>query len=367
MKNRIVADEVDEVTLRKWMKLKDSQDHGDKTNGDFIKWLVRDVYLYDNQEEAIQRNTRNNLLRMWCGNFAANLNVIREGKLISDMIPPEAVEDENIILGPAIIIGRGPSLYKYKHLQMLAKSKFKGTVVASDGALIDCLKAGVIPNYVISVDGNRDLICKWYDHPLVVKYGKRIKAVLCVSVAHNVYEQCVKAGMDVYWFNPQFDDYRRNDSFTKIQMLMTATEKHKNGTPNVACVGNAGATSWVIATNLLRRSPVALIGIDLGYLEDTPIEETSYYKQMMEGTGGNINLVVQAFQLLDNPYFNNKVKVDPVFTQYRESWLGVLKQIRPNIRTVNCTGGGSLFSIDKSLPLEYSDFKDFLVEHSGKK
>ncbi|MDO8659663.1 MAG: DUF115 domain-containing protein, partial [Candidatus Parcubacteria bacterium] len=214
----LVAKDLDEVVHRKLVKQKDGAGFGNRSWADYFRHITKDEFLKDNVSDIIQKSTRDKMLGVWCNNFAENVADIREGLSISDLVPEEAKIDENVILGPAIVVGRGPSIYKHKHINLLAKNGFKGTIVVSDGSLIDCLKQGVVPDYVVSVDGNNELIWKWYDHPLVDKFGSKIKAILCVSVAHNVVERCNKAGIKIYWFNPQFDDYRKHDSFTKIQM-----------------------------------------------------------------------------------------------------------------------------------------------------
>ena len=362
MKAQLVVEDLDDVVLRKLLKMKDNDQFTSKTWGEWFSFLTRDVFLNDSAGEMIQKSTRQNLLRTWCGNLADNLPSIREMDTIRALAPAD--EDADKIMGPCVVVGRGPSLFKHQHLKLLGESGFKGVVVASDGALIECLKNGVVPNYAVSVDGNKDLIWKWYDHPLVAENASKIASILCVTVANNVLKHIQKIGVKAYWFNPQFDDWRRNESFTKLQMLLTASEKNPNGAPNVACLGNAGATAWVMSHALLRRSPIALIGMDMGYLPETPVEETSYYRAMMEGTGGNVNLVMQSYGKVHNPFFHCDAVNDAVFRQYRDSFLSALEQINPQIRTVQCSEGGCLFSEDPSCRLEYMKFKDFLSEVS---
>mgnify|MGYP001618136739 FL=1 len=351
---------MDEPTFRKMVKLKDQQGYTSKPWGEWFQSLFKEMYLNDSSEEMIQKSTRENLLKTWCENFGENLSSIKQGDTIAALVPEEAKKDPFCVLGPALVVGRGPSIFRNKHLELLAEKGFKGTVIATDGALLECLRRGVVPQYVVSVDGNREKIVQWYDDPLVDRHGSRITAILCCMVAHNVVERIEKAGMPYCWFNPQFDDWRKNDSFTRIQMLMTATERHPNGCPNVGCGGNAGTTAWVFAWALLRRSPVGLIGIDMGYYADTPLEETAYYRQLMAGTKGDAGLVSQAYSKMFNPYFNVEVMTDPVFRQYRASWLRLLKDIPPMIRTVNCSEGGCFFTDDRSVPLEYMKLSEFL-------
>ena len=57
---------------------------------------------------------------------------------------------------PAIVIGAGPSLHKYKHLELLAQSEFyknkEGPIITTSHTVKDCLEAGVIPDYMVLLD-----------------------------------------------------------------------------------------------------------------------------------------------------------------------------------------------------------------------
>jgi hypothetical protein len=95
-----------------------------------------------------------------------------------------------------------------------------------------------------------------------------------VTVNHEVFQTVRKAGMNIFWFNPIFDDWRQNESWTKLQVLMSTTDKYIRGVPRMSAGGNAGACAWIAALTLFHRSPIALIGIDFGYPKGTPLEQT---------------------------------------------------------------------------------------------
>src|SRR5215471_20797169 len=65
----------------------------------------------------------------------------------------------------AIVVGAGPSLYRRHSLERLYASKFRGTIVATDGALGACLRAGVVPHVVVSVDPHPERIVRWFGDP----------------------------------------------------------------------------------------------------------------------------------------------------------------------------------------------------------
>src|SRR5947209_74793 len=65
----------------------------------------------------------------------------------------------------AIVVGAGPSLHRRRSLERLRAARFAGTVVAVDGALGACLRAGVVPHVVVSVDPHRERIVRWFGDP----------------------------------------------------------------------------------------------------------------------------------------------------------------------------------------------------------
>lgn len=363
----LVVRPLSEVNFKKLQKLKDDQGFGDKTWAEWFAHLVRDVYLEDSQSETIQRHTRDGLLELWCQNLAHNLAKIWTGDTLAELVPDRVKKldkegkDPDEPDGTAIVIGRGPSLFQKKHLEQLASSDYHGTIVSTDGGLIEALKAGIRPDKYeqfisVSVDGNKDLIWKWYDHELVDKYGPYIKAVLCSSSAPNVAERCEKAGIRVHWFHPLYDDYRNIESYTKIQQYMTRSEKNPNGCPAMQAGGHAGATAWVLSWVVMRRSPVALIGINLGYTPETPLETTYYWKGLEQQTGGNVALMMAAYERVHNPDFNCDSIIDPVFKHYLQAFRDLARAAPKWVETWNCTEGGALCG-------EYikcATFKEFL-------
>lgn len=383
----MIAKGLSDTTMIKLRKKKEADRFGDKDWAAWLTWLVRDVRVEDTFREQIQKATAKSLLSTWMENFAENLPEMNKprSKTIADLVPKR--ENLNEPEGSAIVIGRGPSVFKRGYLKMLAESDYRGTIINTDGILTEALRAGVTPGkyrnfLVVTVDGNRTKIVRWFGDPnfgsnnpnatekekeenaknieLVDKHGKGIKAVLSTNVAHNVYERCRKAGIEVYWFHPMFDDYRSNESFSKLMTLMTTTEEHKHGCPKVSCGGNTGATSWVISHALLRHSPICLIGLDMGYPEGTPLDQTNYFSGFMEATKGDMRAVQSAYREVVNPS-GEKATADPVYWHYREAFLEMTRDVNPKFETWNCTGGGTLFSNDGTI--KWKTFKEFLEAH----
>lgn len=359
-------------------------------DGDWVDWfsyLTREVKAEDNLGEVISRNTKAGLLELWVQNFAKNLPYIWLDSSIAELIPPQ----EEWFKKPSIVIGRGPSVFRKGHVELLSEflqeGKFSGYVVATDGMFLECLKRGVVPDFVVNVDGHPTKIVRWFGDPDFTtnnpeaseKDVKRneedvnlvdgmshklrdVKVILSVTASPNVYRRVKQIGMKVFWWIPLLDDVSQNESLTRLMKMMTKCEKHPRGVPAMVAGGNCGCASWVFCHSVLRSSPIGLIGIDLGYPEDVLFDETSYYQQIMDGVDRDPTIAVKVLTELYNPYFDVKVKVDPVFEHYRQAWLELLDRVEKPVLTVNCTEGGSLFSLEEKKGLRYMRFEDFLEE-----
>lgn len=347
---------VPETIFRKLRQRKDDDGFGNKDWTEWLRFLAKDVRLMPTQKEMVQIRTKESLLKYWMQNFAKNLPYIIRGKTIADEVP---LNPDDVPKGAAIVVGAGPSIWKHKHLDLLAEKNFKGMVIATDRMLIPCLEKGIIPDYTCSVDGNRDLVMKWYDNPIVDKYGPKLKVCLITCVANNVLKRCLKAKMQVRWFHPLFDDWRQNESFTKIEKMMTSTKRMPDGIAAMQAGGNCGSTCWILAHALLRRSPVALIGIDFGYPEGTPIEETAYYHTLQENFGTDVQKMKLAFRSYYNPDFGTRAFAESVFQHYRQTFLELIQETPEWVETINCTEGGTLFGTG----IKGMKFDDFLAKY----
>jgi hypothetical protein len=358
-KNLIVK--LNDVTFEKLKKWKADLGFADSDWATFFDYLTRDVQLSDLLPTKITRHTFEVLMPLWSRNFAENLPYIRGGKAINDL--------EGYAKGkPIVIVGAGPSVWKNKHLQLLAESNFEGVVAVCDSMLKHALKAGVTPekfkDYLVgSVDGNRELIWKLYDDPLVDRYGKNIKALFTTMVAPNTRERAERAGIEIYWYNPSYDDWRKSESFTRLAGMMTSTERRPKGIGCIRSAGQVGASLWAIAFSVLNASPIALIGVDCGYLDGTPIEETAYYKAILEMVGGDVKMATRYFRRIYNPYFKCYCLVDFAFDSYRKIWLELAKLVPREYVTINCTEGGSLFS-EEIKSMKFKDFLDHYKEEN---
>jgi len=282
----------------------------------------------------------------------------------------------------AIVVGAGPSLYRRRSLERLRAAGFAGTIVAADGALGACLRAGVVPHVVVSVDPHPERIVRWFGDPtlsaprgddyfrrqemdptfhgdelaanralveLVNAYGPKIKVAAATSAAPAVVERCEQAGMDLYWWNPMYDDYDAPDSLSRRLWEM-------NGLPCLNGGGNVGTAAWVLTHAVLAKARIGLIGIDLGYAPGTPYEKTQYYPELVEILGDRHR---EAFIHTTHPETGEVWFSDPAYHWFREVFLEMARSA--DCRTVNCTEGGLLFGPG----ITTATLDSFLAEAAG--
>ena len=264
----------------------------------------------------------------------------------------------------AIVVGAGPSLYRRRSLERLRDAGFAGTIVAADGALGACLRAGVVPHVVVSVDPHPERIVRWFGDPtltgprgddyfrrqemdpthhgdelaanralveLVNAYGPKIKVATATSAAPAVVARCEQAGMDLYWWNPMYDDYDAPGSLSRRLWEM-------NGLPCLNGGGNVGTAAWVLTHAVLGKPRIGLIGIDLGYAPGTPYEKTQYYPELVELLGDRHR---EAFIHTVHPVTRETWFSDPAYHWFREVFLEMAREA--DCQTFNCTEGGLLF------------------------
>lgn len=389
------------------LKLKESDGFKDRDWGDWFRFKTVGIQLADNVDEAINKNT-GHMLELWMTNFGKNMVFhhaahdrgilealttlpLRNLHDARDLIPKHLVDtpmDKIVPVGAGIVVGRGPSIFKHKHLELLADTKFKRvpTIIVTDGMVIECLRAGVTPDkfpmVAVSVDGHRKLIVRWFgdDHfkennpeasatdfaanvhdiQLFNKYAKDLKIIVGSTVANNVIQRCLDANAQVYMLHPLFDSLGV-ESLTRVMMYVTQTDD----TGPLICSssgGNAGALAWVLAWTLLRLSPILMVGMNFSYETDTPLEETSYASKAL--ATGDLEGASRSLIEIQNPHDGLTYKTDHVFMHYKQALFDMLDEAPPPtwLRTINSTEGGIIFG---HKAIEWKPFKDALKEIGG--
>jgi len=298
----------------------------------------------------------------WLENFPLNLTNIWKESSAAELTPTNSKTK----LKSAIVIGRGPSVKKKGHLEMLAKSNFNGAIICCDGALITTLKAGVtpdkFPNFYVTTIDPRQKIGEYYDDKIVDKYGDKIKGIFSTIVKPTTIEKARKSGIKIHWLHSLFDYEEGKKSFNQISASMVRAKNHSEGLPAIQTGGNVGTSSWFIAWRILKCPTVALIGINHGWNEDDPWE-----KIMSHGSDFVKTDVIdrknptfkKLFKKIYNTDFNCYCIVDPLFQFYSSALKEFIVKSPEWLTTINATEGGSIFG-DRIIG---TPFHSFLEKH----
>ena len=294
-----------------------------------------------------------------------------------------------VLTGPkaksAIILSAGPSVHRRNSIKRILQSRYKGSIIAVDGCYISCLKAGLIPDFVVSLDPHPTRVVRWFGDPhfeknsanddyfarqdldvtfrknsiehnkenmeFINRFAKKTKAIVASCLAFNVVERLNAAGFDLYWWNPLVDNPDNSDSLTKkIHQI--------NKLPCINTGGTVGTAAWVLTATKLKIPEIGLVGMDFGYYQDTPIEKTQTYYELAE-RHGSFEGIDKYFLECAFPLTGEKFYTDPTYFWYRQNFLDLMKKA-PHIKTINCTEGGTLF--DEHVACQNLD--EFLKKHS---
>lgn len=298
-------------------------------------------------------------------------------RTISELNP----EKTGVSTDTAMVISAGPSLHRKDPAKFIHKYEFKGPLIVADGALGYCLRSGLIPDYVVSVDPHPTRIVRWFGDPaleeqnqdeyflrqemdpamhldgidwnrqlieLVNRHGPKIKAIISTSAPSSVRDRCIKSGMELFWWNPMYDDYDQSNSWSrKIYDL--------NQVPCMVTGGNVGTSAWVFGAGVLKANNIVLAGMDLGYPPKNPLTNTQYYPELLDLFGDRIE---EAFIKAYNPHLRETWYTDPTYYWYREGFLELARQAE--CTTYNCTEGGVLFGEG----IEFIKLEKFLRQYA---
>jgi len=284
------------------------------------------------------------------------------GQSILDL--PKTIPDKKF--HSAIVVGAGPSLHINNSVKKIIESNYTGLIICSDGAFPHCLRNGLIPDIVVTLDPHPTRIVRWFgdtnlneennlkddyfrkqdlDPELgkeeisknnklirtVNKLGKKITVAIATCVDISVTIRCKEANMNIYWWNPLYDEINTENSISRYVNSL-------NSYPCLATGGNTGTSSWVLAKSILEIDKIALIGMDFGYAPGTSLDKTQYYKELNQLFG---NKTGDAYIEIINPYTKEKWITDPTYYWYKEKFLDLANNT--NSTTYNCTEGGILF------------------------
>ena len=302
-----------------------------------------------NHFDWVQNGTRA-MIDLWMYNYARNISDILDGnsvRLLSVFKNNSKSMKNHKPNNSAIVIGGGPSVYENKHLETLANSNYKGVIACTDRMLAPCLKNGITPKkfpkfFVLTMDPYQITI-KFYEDKLIKKYGKDVSVIMSTCTIHETIEICKNYGLNMFWFHPLIDDFRKQGSINKIMNMMSKSDKNPDGFSGLQTGGNIGCFSWIFSWAILGCSPVGLIGLNMGVGGDTPIEKTQHYDQVLNHFDNDKSKVGKFYRKVFNEDLGTESLLDPVFDFYREAFLDLVVRVPRWTKTVNATEGGSLF------------------------
>jgi len=274
-------------------------------------------------------HTIHNLLPKWMDNLGESFEIVKSGKDIRDM--PRFNEDDN---KRALVIGAGPSLYRNNHLKILADQGFDGIIFAADRVLKDCLDVGVVPDYILTLDGSEKIL-NYIDYDIVDQYSDRICAIMCITTHPSVLKRW---NGEIYFFSNSVDETTVPNVGHMLHLLFKKTE--------LFTAGHASSIGWSVAHTIGCRE-IGLIGLDLSYPADVPKKETWYYDRYFKAFNGDIDKIESIYKTYHHTVFGTDCYYDPVFANYLLCSLAHFKtafSVGSNI--VNCTEGGAIESED---------------------
>ena len=281
----------------------------------------------------------------WINNFSLNLNHIWNDSSANELF----INSKTNHPKTAIVLGRGPSIKKLHHLELLADSEYDGCIVCCDGKLKDALNAGITPDrfphfYVVSIDPD-SFVKKHYDDEIVNTYGSKIKGIFSTIVSPLAVERAKQANIQIHWIHSLFDYNEGKKSFNYITAKIVRAKNHPNGLPAIQTGGNVGTSAWFVAWKILKCSTVALIGMNHGWEEDDPLDLIIRHgtEEKPVDITKDSSLFKKLFPKVYNPDFKKYCILDPIFQFYSTAFKEFIARSPEWLTTINATGGGSIF------------------------
>lgn len=284
-----------------------------------------------------------NFFEDWIKNFSLNLNNIWQEYSARDLDPTTKSQTNN----SAIVIGAGPSIKKYNHLELLAQSNYEGSIICTDRFLKPALMNGITPDkfpkfYVLSID-TANMIKNFYDDKIIKTYGNKINGVFSTVIDPQTVETARNAGIKIHWLHPLIDYEKGKKSVNQILGLMVRAKHHHNGLPGIQTGGNVGTSSWFFAWQILKCKVVCLIGINHSWDEDDSWESITAHCNLPKNFNKNSPLFKKMFPKIYNPEFDCTCILDPIFQFYSNALKEFILRSPSSVKTINATEGGCIF------------------------
>jgi len=318
-------------------------------------------------------------------------NILREKSLLTLHEHFSAMDKMDVV----VVIANGPSLTD-KQLKLISHSRFQergGVVFCVDSALNKVLRFGIIPDAVVCVDRQRET-AELINYPLIRELGTGLNWIVPMDI-HPETRDYMRG--ERWWFKPWFPENPTRNLNFYLRFLYPQL-------PIVNLGGNVGSSAVFIAYSLLFKT-IAMVGMDYSWSGKMKPHETENFLVDVIQHGGRIKYnrrnkfegviwPCDTEACLDDRLFNGECaarrKDDPDFklcqeefdsqfkyvkdpwgdvrlinqtySIYRDVMLDHARQIKkrdPDVRFINCTGGGLLFD-DEEDNIKLQDLKEFL-------
>lgn len=303
---------------------------GHETWETWLKDVANEVSGEFNDQIFVTMETIRGLMPVWSDNMGANVGYIRR-KGLDVLGLRDRYQGRR-----ALCIGAGPSLDRYQHLDRLAQARGDGNrdvLVATDRVLKPCLERGIVPDVVVTVDGD-PVITRFFDHPLVKEHLPEIDVVTTVITNPKTLRYLKKArGLYFFipWMPPKYLPNMNTFFFQQLTGRISIMD----------ALGHCGGTAYITA-GVLGVKDIGLIGCDCGFLKTTKLKDTPYFRAILEKCGGDIARTHQYYtHYYHQCYGNEKFLTDLVFKGYAAALLAAIAQNKRQ-RTFNATEGGVL-------------------------
>lgn len=343
---------IEEKTLVKILTKKKEMGFGEKKWDEWFDYIFNHMNSQKLTQDGIEKKWEKvyyeKFYDIWVQNFALNLNDIWRDSSAKELDPTKDPKYE-MRKNTAIIIGRGPSVKEHRHLELLANSNYSGTIICTDGSLINALKMGITPKkfpsyFVVTIDA-REEIKESYDDAIVDKYGSLIQGIFSTFTNPLTIKRARESGIKIHWLHTLFDYNEGKTSFNKISALMVRAKNHPHGLPAIQTGGNVGTSSWFVSWQLLKCTTVTLIGINHGWNENDPwdvILSHGYTHSPIQMDKDN-PMFQKLFPKIYNPEFKCYCILDPIFQYYSTALKEFISRSPSWVTTINATEGGCIF------------------------
>jgi hypothetical protein len=259
---------------------------------------------------------------------------------------------------PHLIISAGPSLYSQNVLWRLKDSKHhRFKTICTDGSYVQCLRAGLYPDYCITLDPHPTRMVRWFGDPnleensrnddyftrqdldikfrenairtnaenidLVDKMSMYTTFIIATTAPRNVVER-LRPHLCA-WFVPLVDDPAK-PGLTRTMLDIVKVPALNTG-------GTVGTAAWCFAHVVKQAPSIAVVGMDMGYQLSTPLSQTQSWNMLKAEPN------IEEFYPRENGFWG-AAYTDPTYHWYRNNFLQLLKN--NDARVMNCSGAGLL-------------------------